>query len=258
MKMDTALLLLAVFSFLALSESYSVEEKGRKYSDEADQQYRVYFQDGEDIISSWHDIPLYDVADSSNQTFNMVVEIPRFSQAKFEISRDLELNPIIQDQSHGVNRYLPNVFPWHGHICNYGAFPQTWENPFLEDIWTGLNGDKDPIDVCEVGSNPFPTGSVVPVRVLGILGLLDSSETDWKVIVINAEEARAKDINTLEDLDKASPNIADTVREFFRYYKVPLGNPENKFAFDGEIRHKDFALGVLRYDDICPISSMII
>ena len=250
MKMKTALLFPFLLSFFALTESFSIEEKGRQYSEVEEEQYRVYFKDEDDIISSWHDIPLYDKDDFSNQTYNMVVEIPRFSHAKFEISRDLKLNPIIHDQKHGSNRYLPNVFPWHGHVCNYGAFPQTWENPFVEDVWTGLSGDKDPIDVCEVGSSPFPTGSVVPVRVLGILGLLDTAETDWKVIVINAEEARAKNINTLEDLNIASPDIANTVREFFRYYKVPSGKPENKFAFDGEIRDKEFALDVLRYDDM--------
>ena len=248
MKMDTALLLLAVFSFLALSESYSVEEKGRKYSDEADQQYRVYFQDGEDIISSWHDIPLYDVADSSNQTFNMVVEIPRFSQAKFEISRDLELNPIIQDQNHGVNRYLPNVFPWHGHICNYGAFPQTWENPFLTDPWTGLRGDKDPIDVCEVGSNPLQTGSVVPVKVLGILGVLDGDEADWKVLVINSKEADERNLKNLEDLDREFPGMKETVRSFFRLYKIPTGGNKTEFAFDGNFQSVDIAEDVIEYD----------
>ena len=99
------------------------------------------------------------------QTYNLIVEIPRFSQAKFEIHREHLLNPIVQDKEDGQLRYLPNIFPWHGHICNYGAFPQTWENPFHEDEWTGLRGDKDPIDVCEIGSFPVPTGTVLPVRV---------------------------------------------------------------------------------------------
>ena len=49
-----------------------------------------------------------------------------------------------------ITRYLANIFPWHGHVCNYGALPQTWENPFHQDTWTGLQGDRDPIDVCEV------------------------------------------------------------------------------------------------------------
>ena len=37
------------------------------------------------------------------QTFNMVVEIPRFSQAKFEINRERPLNPIRQDQIEDFN-----------------------------------------------------------------------------------------------------------------------------------------------------------
>ena len=52
------------------------------------------------------------------QTFNMVVEIPRFSQAKFEINRERPLNPIRQDQIEDFNtttfslRSLINVFPF--------------------------------------------------------------------------------------------------------------------------------------------------
>ena len=95
----------------------------------------------------------------------MIVEIPRFSQAKFEIHREHMMNPIVQDKEDNQLRYIPNVFPWHGHVCNYGAFPQTWENPFHEDEWTGLKGDKDPIDVCEVGTKPVATGTVLPVKV---------------------------------------------------------------------------------------------
>ena len=96
----------------------------------------------------------------------MIVEIPRFSHAKFEIHREHKMNPIVQDQEKGRLRYLSNIFPWNGHVCNYGAFPQTWENPFHEDEWTGLKGDKDPIDVCEVGSMPVSTGTVLPVKVI--------------------------------------------------------------------------------------------
>ena len=95
----------------------------------------------------------------------MVVEIPRFSQAKFEINREYLINPIVQDHENHHLRYIPNVFPWHGHICNYGAFPQTWENPFQEDEWTVLKGDRDPIDVCEVGRKALDTGTVIPVKV---------------------------------------------------------------------------------------------
>ena len=35
------------------------------------------------VCSPWHDIPLY--ADKANNVFNMVVEIPRWSNAKMEV-----------------------------------------------------------------------------------------------------------------------------------------------------------------------------
>ena len=85
---------------LVPSDGFSITERGKKYSDDPSKQYRVYFEDEEGLISPWHDIPLL----SNNQTYNMVVEIPRWSQAKFEISRELSLNPIIQDQEDDTNR----------------------------------------------------------------------------------------------------------------------------------------------------------
>jgi len=223
---------------------------GKKYSENSSSEYRLYFQDNlGNYLSPWHDIPLF-AADSYNMTYNMIVEIPRFSQAKFEMHREHLMNPIVQDHEDGHLRYVPNVFPWHGHVCNYGAFPQTWENPFHEDEWTGLKGDKDPIDVCEIGSKAVASGSVLPVKIFGILGLIDGGETDWKVIVMNATEADERGINTLDDLKEEYPGILETVRKFFRVYKVPAGKPENVFAFNGEIKGKEFARQVISYTNL--------
>ena len=36
--------------------------------------------------------------------------------------------------------------------------------PNMQDQWTGLIGDKDPVDVCEIGTLPRPSGTVLPVR----------------------------------------------------------------------------------------------
>ena len=56
-----------------------------------------------------------------------------------------------QDQKKGKLRYVANSFPHHGYIWNYGALPQTWENPHHEDQSTGCKGDNDPVDCCEIG-----------------------------------------------------------------------------------------------------------
>jgi len=235
--------------FISVIQGFNIIERGKKFSEDPNTQYSMYItNDDGRPLSSWHDVPLMATeVDRSNQTYNMIVEIPRFSQAKFEISRERRLNPIVQDKKDSMNRFLPNVFPWHGHVCNYGAFPQTWENPFHKDPWTGLDGDKDPIDVCEIGSNPIQTGTVVPVKVLGILAMLDDGETDWKVIAINAKEASSRNINNMDDLNVVFPDLVTTIKEFFRVYKMPAGEPENHFGFDGEFRDAQFAKDVIEF-----------
>jgi len=239
---------LAVTSCIA---QYQTVPRGKKYSENPSSEYKLYFEDRQGgIVSPWHDVPLYTQSDNTNQTYNMIVEIPRFSQAKFEIHREFLMNPIVQDKEDNHLRYVPNVFPWHGHVCNYGAFPQTWENPFHEDEWTGLKGDKDPIDVCEVGSKPVPTGTVLPVKILGILAMLDGGETDWKVIVMNSKEAAEKSIDTLEDLRSEHPGTLEAVQRFFTVYKVPAGKPENVFAYNGEVKDKALAVKVISYTNL--------
>ena len=76
--------------------------------------------------------------------------------------------------------------------------------------------------------------------------MLDSGETDWKVLALNALEAAEKNVETMEDMMFEYPGLLQSVRKFFRIYKVPAGKAENKFAFDGEIRDRDFAREVIR------------
>ena len=69
-----------------------------------------------------------------------------------EINLAETLNPMKQDtQDDGEVRFVSNVFPHKGYIWNYGALPQTWEDPEHIDSFTGQKGDGDPIDVCEIG-----------------------------------------------------------------------------------------------------------
>lgn len=88
--------------------------------------FRVYLKNSNgQIISPFHDIPLF--ADKNANIFNAVIEIPRWTNAKMEISKKEKFNPIIQDVKNSKLRFVNNVFPHHGYIWNYGALPQTWE-----------------------------------------------------------------------------------------------------------------------------------
>lgn len=82
----------------------------------------MYIEQNGAVVSSFHDVPLF--ADKNNGILNMIVEVPRWTNAKMEICKEEPFNPIKQDIKKGRLRYVRNCFPHHGYIWNYGTFPQ--------------------------------------------------------------------------------------------------------------------------------------
>ncbi|CAG7854190.1 Inorganic pyrophosphatase; AltName: Full=Pyrophosphate phospho-hydrolase; Short=PPase [Serendipita indica DSM 11827] len=206
-------------------------------------EYRVFVEQNGQVVSPFHDIPLF--ADRNNGILNMVVEVPRWTNAKMEISKEEPFNPIKQDIKRGKLRYVRNCFPHHGYIWNYGAFPQTWEDPQQVHAETKAHGDNDPLDVCEIGEQLGYTGQVKQVKVLGIMALLDEGETDWKVIVVDVNDPLAPKLNDIEDVERHLPGLIRATNEWFRIYKIPDGKPENTFAFSGEAKNKKYATEII-------------
>ncbi|KAF9469849.1 inorganic pyrophosphatase [Collybia nuda] len=206
-------------------------------------EHRVFIEQNGSVVSPFHDIPLF--ADQNNGIFNMVVEVPRWTNAKMEISKEEPFNPIKQDIKKGRLRYVRNCFPHHGYIWNYGAFPQTWEDPAQSHAETKAKGDNDPLDVCEIGEQVGYVGQVKQVKVLGIMALLDEGETDWKVIVVDVQDPLASKLNDIEDVERHLPGLIRATNEWFRIYKIPDGKPENTFAFSGEAKNKKYATEII-------------
>ncbi|XP_076155048.1 inorganic pyrophosphatase 2, mitochondrial [Alosa pseudoharengus] len=221
--------------------SFTTEERGRPNT----QDYRVFFKNSEGkYISPFHDIPIY--ADEAQNIFNAVIEVPRWTSAKMEIATKDPLNPLKQDIKKGQLRYVCNVFPHKGYIWNYGAIPQTWEDPNHKDEDTGCCGDNDPIDICDIGNKVCSRGEIIKVKVLGTLALIDEGETDWKVIVINTEDPEASNFNDIDDVRRLKPGYLEATLDWFKMYKVPDGKPENQFAFNGEFKDRDFAIKTIK------------
>lgn len=86
--------------------------------------YRVYLENTKTGLpaSPFHDVPLF--ANEDKTILNFFVEIPRWTNAKQEISKEEAFNPVKQDTKKGKLRFVRNCFPHHGYIWNYGAFPQ--------------------------------------------------------------------------------------------------------------------------------------
>ncbi|CAN0484765.1 unnamed protein product, partial [Hapterophycus canaliculatus] len=62
--------------------------------------------DSQQVISVWHDIPLYvrDEGEKCTGHLNFVCEIPRCSRKKFEVATNEVGNPIKQDTKKGLLR----------------------------------------------------------------------------------------------------------------------------------------------------------
>lgn len=206
--------------------------------------FRYYFQrSNHGPINPLHDIPLY--ADREAGILNFVVEIPRWTNAKLELCTKKPLAPVVQDMKKGKKRYVHNVYPYKGYIWNYGCFPQTWEDPTQVHMETGALGDGDPLDVCEIGKKGAVVGQVMRVKVLGVLGMIDEGEMDWKVIVVNVEDSLAEEVNEIEDLYRVLPGLLHATFSWFRTYKVPDGKDLNVFAFRERVQPKDYAFEII-------------
>jgi inorganic pyrophosphatase len=146
-----------------------------------------------------------------------------------EIATEEATNPVMQDEKKGALRY------YHGPIFwNYGCIPQTWEDPNEEHPELKVFGDNDPVDVVEIGSAALESGSITPVKALGVLAMIDDGELDWKVLAISTADPLAADLNDVGDVERLCPGTISGIREWFRWYKTPDGKPINGFGFDEE------------------------
>jgi len=205
--------------------------------------FRIFYKNEADkVISPWHDIPL---KAGTGNLYNAVIEIPRWTNAKMEIATDEVGNPIKQDTKKGKLRYVKSPFPYQGYIWNYGAIPQTWENPNHVDEIFGTKGDNDPIDVCEIGQRIAKRGEVIQVKILGLLAMIDEGETDWKILAINVTDPLADKLNDIADIEKHMPGLLKATHEWFSVYKINDGKPLNTFGFDGKPQSADYAIKVI-------------
>merc|ERR1719409_1744626 len=178
---------------------------------------------GRTMVSPWHDIPL-----RSGSHYNFITEIPMYTSAKMEVSKEKYRNPIMQDTNKdGSARYYTYGVPFF----NYGLLPQTWEDPSVCGA-SGACGDNDPLDVMEVGTGALAMGSVVPVKVLGSLELIDEGETDHKIIALRADDPDFARINDMASLEQVKPGITAKLVDWLKMYKTTDGKAENVLASD--------------------------
>jgi inorganic pyrophosphatase len=87
---------------------------------------------------------------------------------------------------------------------------------------------------------------VRPVKVLGVLCMIDEGECDWKVVVVDADDKWAPFLNDINDVEEQLPGLLDAIREWYRTYKIPDGKPPNVFGLDEKFMGKAYALEIIQ------------
>ena len=149
-----------------------------------------------------------DVAFSvSDNVFNAVVEIPAGSSQKWEV--DKISGQIEWEKRKGKYR----VIDFLAYPGNYGFIPQTYQS-------VAMGGDGDPLDVLILGE-ALPKGTVVEIKILGSLNLLDGGEIDDKYIAIPVNSKLFKKVKDLDDAFIKYPGSIEIIRTWFEGYKKP-------------------------------------
>ena len=168
----------------------------------------------------WHDVP---VGDDAPHEFNAIIEIPRGSHNKYEIDKETGL--IALDR---VN-YTAAPYP-----VDYAFAPQT--------LWD----DGDALDVLVLTTYPLYPGVLVAVRPVGVMKMIDSGESDYKILAVPVSDKRWDDVKDLSDINKH--NLKE-YQHFFETYKALKGR-EAIVTIEGFEGKKEAEAAVMKSIDL--------
>merc|ERR1712118_326960 len=78
-------------------------------------------------------------------------------------------------------------------------------DPGVENADLKVMGDNDPVDVVEIGSATLEMGGVYPVKIVGVLAMIDDGELDWKMIAVNSKDPKFASVNDVADVEREFP-----------------------------------------------------
>lgn len=138
---------------------------------------------------------------------NTVIENSKGSRLKIEFDKDLG------------NFVLDRIHQTHlGSPCEYGFIPST------------LDEDGDALDVLLISEEQMPMGLIVPMRVVGVMYMIDTGEVDNKLIGVPAGDKAYDHIQNIEDVPE---QWQKAVQHYFEHYKDLKGDDVEIKGFAG-------------------------
>lgn len=135
----------------------------------------------------------YFIPSGEVDAFNVIIEIPKGSQNKYEL--DSETGLLFLDRV----LYSSEMYP-----LDYGMIPST------------KAGDGDAVDILLFLTNPVPPLTVVKARAIGMITMIDGGDEDNKVIAVPVDDPRWKDVQDINDIPE---HRITELTDFFANYK---------------------------------------
>jgi inorganic pyrophosphatase len=138
----------------------------------------------------WHDVS---VGPDAPETFNALIEIPKGSKVKYELDKETGL--LMVDRILYASIHYP---------ANYGFIPRT------------LGDDGDPLDVLVLMQEQVVPLSLLAVRPVGMMHMVDDGEDDEKIICVHLDDPEYRSYDHYKQLPE---HRLDELRSFFEDYK---------------------------------------
>jgi inorganic pyrophosphatase len=147
---------------------------------------------------------------------NLIHALPAFANEE-----DGVINVIVEVNSHTINKY--EIITESGQLKLDRVGYSTLSYPFTYGgIPTTYDEDNDPLDAVIVNvTEPLVPGSLVEVRVIGIMKFNDGGERDDKVITVLNDDKRMNHIKTLADLGEYFQTESTYYWEHYKDLKKP-------------------------------------
>jgi inorganic pyrophosphatase len=130
---------------------------------------------------------------NSDGNLNVIIEIPKGSLNKYELDKETGLIKLDRVS------HTAQTFPF-----DYGFVPNT--------LWH----DGDPLDVILMTTSPLFPGVLVEARPVAVMNMIDSGDSDAKVIAVPVGDPRFKNVIDIKDINE---HFIKEAIHFYENYK---------------------------------------
>ena len=161
----------------------------------------------------WHGV---DIGDRAPEVLTVFIEVVPTDSVKYEIDKVSGLLKVDRPQKYS------NICP-----APYGMVPRTYSGARVAEYCSEksgkqVEGDRDPLDILVLTTNPIAGNVLVGARPIGGLRMLDDGEADDKIIAVlegDAAYGKMKDITDVPDA------LINRLRHYFLTYKQHPDGP---------------------------------